>query len=148
MEARAMSDTPTPETDAEMFYAARWADTKFKEERRCVSYDFARRLERERDEARKEISEIKEYLWPNQTGLPNEHRNALVAIRARDQLMQRQRDKLRAINAELAEALEEVMRPYGIYDKAVSSSVGIYTGIYIETGEKIRAAILKAKEGA
>jgi hypothetical protein len=42
-----MSNTPTPETDAAQFGTGR------------VSTDFARRLERERDEARAEVARLK-----------------------------------------------------------------------------------------
>lgn len=38
-----------------------------------------------------ELEGIREYLWPNQTGLPNKHRNCLIAIQAREQLLKRQR---------------------------------------------------------
>lgn len=37
-----------------------------------------------------ELEAIREYLWPNQTGMPNRHRNALVAIQARERLLRRQ----------------------------------------------------------
>jgi hypothetical protein len=40
----------------------------------------------QRDEAMAELMEIKDYLWPDQTGLPNRHRNALIAIKARANL--------------------------------------------------------------
>lgn len=33
-----------------------------------------------------ELEQIREYLWPNQDGLPNKHRNCLVAIKAREEL--------------------------------------------------------------
>lgn len=48
-----MSDRPTPETDAA------WRYPKLFKGRECVSSEFARRLEIERDEARKELNEIK-----------------------------------------------------------------------------------------
>lgn len=35
----------------------------------------------------RELRDVKEYLWPNQTGLPNEHRSALIAIQAREKLL-------------------------------------------------------------
>lgn len=41
-------------------------------------------LLRERDEALNKIAEIGDYLWPNQTGLPNKHRDVLLAIKTRD----------------------------------------------------------------
>lgn len=41
-----------------------------------------------------ELSAIKEYLWPNQTGLPNEHRCALTAIKARERLLTAKVEKL------------------------------------------------------
>jgi hypothetical protein len=37
-----------------------------------------------------ELNAIREYLWPNQTGLPNKHRNCLVAIEAREKLLHEQ----------------------------------------------------------
>ena len=48
-----MSDRPTPETDAESCYP----DSNLGE---CVCADFARKLERERDEARDTIMKIEE----------------------------------------------------------------------------------------
>lgn len=48
----------------------------------CVTREFARKLEHERDEARNELAAVKEVLWPNQTGLPNEHRDAALAVSA------------------------------------------------------------------
>ena len=41
-------------------------------------------------EAFEELEAIREYLWPNQTGLANKHRNALIAIKARERLLKRQ----------------------------------------------------------
>lgn len=35
-----------------------------------------------------ELEAIREYLWPNQTGLSNHHRSALLAIKARERLSQ------------------------------------------------------------
>lgn len=39
-----------------------------------------------------ELEGIREYLWPNQTGLPNKHRNTLIAIMARENLLKRQKE--------------------------------------------------------
>lgn len=46
-----MSDRPTPETDAAKYAAEKWTNAEW-EPVECVDYDFARRLEKERDEAR------------------------------------------------------------------------------------------------
>jgi hypothetical protein len=56
--------------------------------------------------------------------------------------------RLVAAAPDMLAALEEVMRAHGIYDQAVSSSLATrpaYTEIFLETGDKIRAAISKAK---
>ena len=50
-----MNDRPTPETAAIISVGLENAD------RECVPADFARKLERERDEAREGLQEIKEY---------------------------------------------------------------------------------------
>ncbi len=42
----------------------------------------------------KELESIREYLWPDQTGLPNKYRNALVAIKARERLLKKQTEDL------------------------------------------------------
>jgi acyl carrier protein len=71
----------TPETDAAYFAPG------------ATMYSLAgvtKTLERQRDALKKELDEIKDYLWPDQTGLPNEHRNALIAIKARDRLSQKE----------------------------------------------------------
>lgn len=53
---------------------------------------------------------------------------------------------LYAAAPDMLEALEEVMRGHGIYDTAVAKSAGrAMAEIYMETGDKIRAAIRKAK---
>jgi hypothetical protein len=49
-----------------------------------------------------ELAAIKDYLWPNQTGMPNRHRNALIAIKMREKLMMQQIETLSA-NATPAE---------------------------------------------
>ncbi len=43
-----------------------------------------------------ELNAIREYLWPNQTGLPNKHRDCLVAIKARERLASKNADRLLA----------------------------------------------------
>lgn len=40
------------------------------------------RLKAKHDKVWAELDEIREILWPDQTGLPNEHRNAAVAVKA------------------------------------------------------------------
>lgn len=47
-----------------------------------------------------ELRDVKEYLWPNQTGLPNEHRSALIAIQARENLLRKQIATLESERAE------------------------------------------------
>lgn len=46
----------------------------------------------EESNAEKELAEIKDYLWPDQEGMPNRHRNALVAIKARDRLSKKEHE--------------------------------------------------------
>jgi hypothetical protein len=41
-------------------------------------------------ELERELTKIGEYLWPEQTGMPNEHRDILTAIQARDKLLRAQ----------------------------------------------------------
>lgn len=48
---------------------------------------------------------------------------------------------------EAREALEEVMRPYGLYDVAVSRSERAMQDVFIALGDKIRAALSKLGEG-
>lgn len=43
-----------------------------------------------------ERDEIGEYLWPNQTGMPNKHRNILVAVETRERLLRTQNAALLA----------------------------------------------------
>lgn len=100
-----MSDTPTPRTDAELRRIENDCAIPIYLKAEALK-PFARQLERELNEAKRELDAIREHLWPNQTGLPNEFRNALLAIQARETLLIAQRDSLRAINAELEEALK------------------------------------------
>jgi hypothetical protein len=50
-----------------------------------------------------ELDRIKNYLWPDQTGLPNRHRDALLAIERREQLLKRQ---ITAMQTAIATALD------------------------------------------
>ena len=71
------NQTPTPETDAQYKEYAR-RDNNVK----CVDIDFARKLERERDEARRELHEFRTTyeLWPD-------HRDKVKNLtKERDQL--------------------------------------------------------------
>jgi len=56
-----MSDTPTPETEAKAFMSWRWDTSKcdYGPAGEVVPADFARRLERERDESRAEVARLK-----------------------------------------------------------------------------------------
>lgn len=54
-------------------------------------------------------------------------------------------DKVKRQRDELLEALEEVLEDYGIYEYAVSNSGKPWTDLYMETGDKIKSAIAKAK---
>ena len=76
-----MNELPTPETDAESCYP----DSNLGE---CVCADFARKLERERDEAREEQDKAKTELemWRDGNILHEIHRNGLEkAERERDE---------------------------------------------------------------
>jgi hypothetical protein len=53
-----------------------------------------------------ELNGIRDYLWPNQAGLPNEHRNALLAIKAREKLLTDRRDELLAALKDVTACLE------------------------------------------
>ena len=78
----------------------------------------AEKAERERDEARSEIKAVKDILWPNQTGLPNEHRNAAVAVDAIKRLSERQIAAQAAQIAQLREAvaLRSIVRMVADYE--------------------------------
>ena len=82
MNTTSTTPRPTPETDAEERRCHGIPQGCEQPMCICVKGDFARRIERERDEAREEIAAVKEVLWPDQTGLPNEHRNAAISIAA------------------------------------------------------------------
>lgn len=56
----------------------------------------------------RELYEIREHLWPNQTGLPNEYRNTVIAIKARERLLTKARDEALAEVAALRAEVEEL----------------------------------------
>jgi hypothetical protein len=57
--------------------------------------------------------------------------------------------RLKSENDELLEMMKEIMRPYGIYDEAISSTStqnkGAYANEFIKLGDKIRKVIAKYK---
>lgn len=57
------------------------------------------------DELREKLAAIGEYLWPNQTGLPNQHRDPLLAITTRERLAMEQ---ITTLHAELEAARKEL----------------------------------------
>lgn len=66
-----------------------------------MDHDQVRNMIMELRNDQKELELIREYLWPNQTGLPNKYRSALVAIKARERLGNKvAMDALRAIKRE------------------------------------------------
>lgn len=77
----------------------------------------------------RELAGIREYLWPNQTGLPNEHRNALVAIKAREKLA--------------AKNLDAMMTEKGLADARLEAFKRIYKE-KLENAEKMRGEALLA----
>lgn len=60
-------------------------------------------------------------------------------------LMREQLKREREIKAELLEALEETLRPGGMYDKSVVHSQGAMQDEMLALGRKIKDAIAKAK---
>jgi len=59
-----------------------------------------------------ELIEIKEALWPNQTGLPNEHRNAAIAVKA-----------IKGLSAKRIEELERELDDAKAYKQAIDQSL-------------------------
>lgn len=62
--------------------------------------------ERVEESLRAQLDAIGEYLWPNQTGLPNKHRDCLVAIKAREELMRASLAKARGGLEKLKDMIE------------------------------------------
>jgi hypothetical protein len=138
MEARTMSDTPTPEVDD--YFENKIG--RYGPDYESVA-NFARRLERERDEAIKALDFLKSkgltvgLMTSSDKPEPYlvyviERDSELCDMRSVNKLVdaETERDKLRAINAELMEALE--------------TSDGIY--LSESRLDKKKSAILKAKE--
>ena len=84
-----MSDQPTPETDALISVGLENADSE------CVPAEFARKLERERDEARKQIEVCRGII----------ERTVIARNSALSDLteLERERDEARAVASELSD---------------------------------------------
>lgn len=105
-----------------------------------VEPDEVTRLMEERDSANATISQLRaerkelgEYLWPNQSGLPNEHRNPLVAIKAREKL-------LRTVADQMAEAL----RQYQQADHHAERIEYLAAAAHFDEGDRLRESALAA----
>lgn len=66
-------------------------------------------------EALAELEAIREYLWPNQTGMPNKYRNCLVAIQARERLLTRYKARLEWLHDCSAGTTDAEGYEWGIY---------------------------------
>lgn len=94
-----MSDTP--ETDANTYPAERWTNVDEWEHVKSVDAEFARRLERERDEAQALVAEMKQaIIWAKAEAKERLHRLDQAACERRTWLeahekMKRERDEAR-----------------------------------------------------
>lgn len=88
------------------------------------------------EDGEKELDEIKDYLWPNQTGLPNQHRNALVAIKARENLL----------SGKIGEAKQRLQRKVGGALKSAIAAHGPITKQNHISAAKRIAGLLIAKD--
>lgn len=95
-----MDASDTPETDEQVFIATPESEDLM-ESMDVVTADFARRLERERDDARTEAASFKEKEMGAVVIMSAEHRDYLEGIES-------ERDQLRARVAELEAELKEV----------------------------------------
>lgn len=96
-----MSEEPKPNTSRENFLESALA-AAFKQvddfRKDCqgiqLAYHLAKLTEQQQAariaELEQERSEVANYLWPEQTGLPNIHRNILLAVETRERLLRNQ----------------------------------------------------------
>ena len=105
-----MSDRPTPETDAESCYP----DSNLGE---CICADFARKLERERDEARDDADHWKieyEIVVSRLCGVKHDRDNGIIAENEIIPVLRKERDeareKLSAAWKSLRDSQDEVLR--------------------------------------
>lgn len=95
-----------------------------------------------------ELRDVKEYLWPNQTGLPNEYRSALIAIQARERGLAKDNQRLEFLVKNSGSFANDSFQTITISGDDATRSWHVHIGKkWVGYGSTIRGAIDKAIEG-